>query len=401
MEIPFAPPSLNQEDIDAVLAVLRSGWITTGPVSQQFEEELADYCGTPHVVLQSSCTTGLESALRLAGVGKGDDVLVPAYTFTASAAAPLHVGANVILVDNEDGRFTPSPEHFLRKLTPSTKAIVTVDFAGVPYPSDVLISLLETKNHPYSASAFDQLKRPVVISDAAHSLGASRDGLRVGQIADLTAFSFHAVKNLTTAEGGALTWRPGLTADSRELSAIVHRDSLHGQTKDARQKNLAGQWEYDIVTPGYKGNLPDVLAALGLSQLQRYESIIRRRLEIIGEYGERLKGAVELLPHRGPNFTSSGHLAVATLPGYTEKERNIVIASLAASGVSANVHYKPLPLLTAYNKLGFNAEDFPNAVKSYSNEITLPLFNDMTESQIGFVCEQLREATRSLDRSER
>ena len=399
-DVPFSPPAISEDDIEAVVKVLRSGWITTGPVSKQFEQELSELTGTNAVLLQSSCTTALETILRLAGGGVGDEVLVPAYTYTASASAVLHTGASVVLVDNALGSFVPSVEQFVRAVTPKTKAIVTVDFAGIPFPSDLLRGALVEAGPEFRENAIASLGRPLVIADAAHSLGAERDGTMAGTLADLTAFSFHAVKNLTTAEGGALTWRSGLVEDEAKLYQDMYVHSLHGQTKDAREKSKPGLWEYDIVAAAYKANMPDVLAALGLSQLQRYGATVRSRTEAIARYRSLLAPTVEVLEHETQGSHSSGHLAVASIPVTDSGARNRVIEMMAERGVATNVHYKPLPLLTAYRNLGFRMEDFPNAYRAFSSEVTLPLFNGITPAQVERVAEALTESLAELGRSE-
>lgn len=385
--IPFSPPDIRPEDIDAVVQVLRSGWITTGPVSREFEEELTAFTGCAGVVLQNSCTSALEQALRASGVGPGDDVVVPAYTYTATAAAALHVGAKVIMVDTAPGRFVPSPAQFRDTVTPDTKAIIVVDLGGIPYPTEELIALLAESRE--GGRAFD-LERPVVIADAAHSLGAERGGKRVGELADLTAFSFHAVKNLTTAEGGALGWRDGLVESNEAFYQQLRTASLHGQTKDAFAKSKPGAWEYDIVDAAYKSNMPDVLAALGLSQLRRYPETLQRRRELVAQYGSLLDACAIVEPHEGPNFASSAHLALCTLPPEMAAMRDDLIAEMAERGITCNVHYKPLPLLSAYANLGFRIEDFPNALAQYQRGITLPLHGLLTDDDVKRVAAELR-----------
>lgn len=381
MKIPFSPPDIRPEDIEAVTRTLQSGWITTGPVARQFEEELAAYAGTSEVAVLSSCTSALEFALRALGVGPGDDVLVPAYTYSASAAVVSHVGARIILVDSEPGEYAPSPETMAEACTPKTKAVIVVDIGGIAYPAERLIDLLEGSESNNSSLIPG---RPAVIVDAAHSLGAHRGGLRAGQLGDFTAFSFHAVKNLTTAEGGALTLNPSSPIDASEILKWVRRTAVHGQSKDALAKTRAGSWEYDILELGYKANMPDILAALGLSQLRRYESSISRRHEILKHYEEGLGGILSFPEHRGLDHRSSAHLALALIRD-DRIDRDEVITALAARGVATNVHYKPLPLLTAYKNLGFNFEDFPCAISQFSREITLPLHTLLTDKDVDYV----------------
>ena len=387
--IPFSPPAITEEDIEAVVKVLRSGWITTGPVNARFGEALADYCGTESVIPLNSATAALELALRVAGVGPGDEVIVPAYTYTASASVVDHVGARIVLVDTDPGSPVPGVERIAAAVTSRTRAIITVDFGGVPFDSRPLGGLVAGRG------ALDRgfaavLGRPVIISDAAHSLGATLGGLRSGQIADLTAFSFHAVKNLTTAEGGALTWRPSLPVAQDELARRVRVLAMHGQTKDALAKSLGSGWEYDIVAPGYKANMPDVLAAIGLSQLGRYDDILARRHALLDAYGRELAGSgVELMVHSGPGLRSSAHLAVASLPVDDEAERNRIIQDLFLAGVSVNVHYKPLPLLRAYRDMGFEPHHYPHAMAFYATELTLPLHVALSTGDVGQVCSVL------------
>lgn len=390
--IPFSPPSITEEDIEAVVEVLRSGWITTGPVSRAFETELAAFCGTDRAVVLGSATAALELALRASGVGPGDEVVVPAYTYTATASVVHHVGATIVMVDTEPHSPVPSAERIAAAVTERTRAVITVDLAGVPFDSRPLQHLLAGCGRLQDGLPA-ALGRPVIVSDSAHSLGGRLDGVRCGALADLTAFSFHAVKNLTTAEGGALTWRPDLPTDPERLERWVRVHSLHGQTKDALSKSRGASWEYDVVAPAYKANMPDVLAAIGLSQLRRYDRIIERRRELLAAYRERLAGTgVALVEHDGPGRFSSAHLAMARLPVAGAAERNRVIEDLDRGGVSANVHYKPLSLLTAYQALGHRPEDHPHAMSFYGTEVTLPLHLQLDEAQVDQVAEALTDA---------
>ncbi|QHO91320.1 capsular biosynthesis protein [Actinomyces sp. 432] len=393
--IPFSPPTLTEDDINAVVEVLRSGWITSGPVGRRFEERLAQVSGTDGAVALSSATAALELALRAAGAGPGDEVVVPAYTYTASASVIAHVGAQIVMVDSEPGSPFPSVERIAAAVTPRTRAVITVDLAGIPFDSRPLAALLAGRGR-IDTGLGAALGRPVIISDSAHSLGASLDSLPVGSLADLTAFSFHAVKNLTTAEGGALTWRRDLPTDQEALERWVRTYSLHGQTKDALAKSRGASWEYDVIAPAYKCNLPDTLAALGLSQLDRYAHSLERRRELLALYAEGLAGTgVTLLDHAGDGAVSSAHLAIATLPVAGVEQRNRVISDLYEAGVSANVHYKPLPLLTAYRDLGFDVADFPNAFAFYSTELTLPLHLALSDADAAQVCAALASALQS------
>ncbi|RAX23551.1 MULTISPECIES: DegT/DnrJ/EryC1/StrS aminotransferase family protein [unclassified Actinomyces] len=394
--IPFSPPTLTEDDINAVVEVLRSGWITSGPVGRRFEEQLAQWAGTSGAVALSSATAALELALRAAGAGPGDEVVVPAYTYTASASVIDHVGARIVMVDSEPGSPFPSVERIAAAVTDRTRAVITVDLAGIPFDSRPLATLLAGRGR-IDTGLGAALGRPVIISDSAHSLGASLEGTPAGSLADLTAFSFHAVKNLTTAEGGALTWRADLPTDREELARWVRTYSLHGQTKDALAKSRGASWEYDVIAPAYKCNLPDTLAALGLSQLGRYEQTLRRRRELLAHYAQGLADTgVQLLEHGGDGVVSSGHLAIATLPVPGVTERNRVIQDLYAAGVSANVHYKPLPLLTAYRDLGFDIADFPHAYAFYTRELTLPLHLALSDADVDRVCAALAGSLRHI-----
>ena len=387
--IPFSPPDIREEDIAAVVDVLRSGWITTGPKGQEFCEGLTALAGAEGTVLMSSATTGMEAILRLLGIGPGDEVITSAYTYTASASVIAHVGADIVLVDTEPGEFTPSPERFAAAVTERTKAIIAVDLGGVPYDAAALRAALAPVADRFRPGSEWQreLGGVAIIADAAHSLGGMRDGVRAGQLADFSSFSFHAVKNLTTAEGGAVTWRRGLPFEAAEVRRRLLLQSLHGQSKDALAKTKAGSWEYDIELLGHKSNLPDVLAVLGLSQLGRYEATMARRLDIIRAFdaGIAPTGAWSLV-HEGESFRSSGHLYLAQLPGddieAVRARRNELIQRMAAAGVATNVHYKPLPLLSAYRGLGFDIADFPNAYAQYCRVLSLPLHTKLTDDDV-------------------
>lgn len=372
--------------------VLGSGWITTGPRGQQFCDGLTELAGCDDTVLMSSATTGMEAILRLLSVGPGDEVITTAYSYTASASVIAHVGADIVLVDTEPGEFTPSPSQFAQAVTEKTKAIIVVDLGGVPYDTNALEVALETVADRFSPKSNWQraLGRVAIIADGAHSLGAQREGIRAGALADFSAFSFHAVKNLTTAEGGAVSWRRGLPFESAEVRRQMILQSLHGQTKDALAKSKAGAWEYDIELLGHKSNLPDVLAALGLSQLQRYEETISRRLEIVRTYDSGIASTGSWsLRHESKSFRSSGHLYLAQLPGddleSVRKHRDDLIQRMAEAGVATNVHYKPLPLLTAYRNLGFNITEYPNAYAQYCRVLSLPLHTTLSDSDVATV----------------
>lgn len=388
--IDFSPPDVREEDIDAVVAVLRSGWITSGPVGARFEDALTEYTGVGGAVLLNSCTAALELSLRVLGVGRGDEVVVSAYTYTATAAVIRHVGATIVLADTEQGQYVPSISGILAVITPRTKAVIVTDLAGVPFDARSLMDALGGLSSSSTGAILGELGRPAVIVDGAHSLGAARGGLRAGALGDFTAFSFHAVKNLTTGEGGALTWRPDLPADCQRLTTQVRRLSLHGQSKDALSKMRAGAWEYDIVELGYKYNMPDILAALGLSQLLRYDDSLARRHELVEVYGSGLEGHVKWLAHRDGQMLSSAHLFMIDLGDHWER-RNEIIADMAGRGIATNVHYKPLPLLSAYSSLGFSVRQCPNAIERYQRELTLPLHTALTDDDVEYVMVSLRD----------
>jgi dTDP-4-amino-4,6-dideoxygalactose transaminase len=391
--IPFSPPDITQEEIDEVVAALRSGWITTGPRTKLFEKQLAEFCNTSTVCCLNSATAALELALILMGIGPGDEVITSAYTYTASCSPIVHVGATPVLVDVSPGSFHMDYESVGRAITNKTKAIIPVDLGGVMCDYDLLFQVLEEKKALYSPktdvqAAFD---RVMVLADSAHAIGATYKGKKAGEVADFTAFSFHAVKNLTTAEGGALTWkdRPGL--DNDELYHQLQLLSLHGQSKDALAKTKIGAWEYDIVGPFYKCNMTDIMAALGLVQLKRYPEILKRRKQIIEMYNEGLKDLpVSSLIHYTDISESSGHLYLMRIEGYSEQQRNEFIQKMAEAGISTNVHYKPLPMHTGYKKLGFNIEDYPNTYKQFENEVTLPLHTCLEDEDISYLLQSIR-----------
>lgn len=387
-EIPFSPPDITQAEIDAVVEVLKSGWITTGPKTKLFEQKIAEYVGTSRAVCFNSATAAMELTLRILGVGPGDEVITSAYTYTASASVIHHVGAEIVLVDTAPDSYEMDYEKLADAITEKTKVIIPVDIAGKMCDYDAIFGAVESKRHLFKASNDIQAlyNRVIVMADAAHAFGAERKGLKCGQVADLTCFSFHAVKNLTTAEGGAVVWRdvPGL--DNDELYQEFMLYSLHGQSKDALAKSKKGSWEYDIVFPGYKCNMTDIMAAIGLTQLERYASLLERRREIISLYDQHLKPlGIQVLEHYGEDFASSGHLYLARIPGIDETQRNDIILKMAELGVACNVHYKPLPMLSAYRTLGFDLKDYPNAHRIYRNEITLPLHTLLDDEDVEYV----------------
>ena len=392
--IPFSPPDIGEAEIEAVAKVLRSGWITTGPETKRFEKMIADYCETEKAVCLNSATASLELNLRILGIKEGDEVIVPAYTYTASASAAVHVGAKVIFIDSQPGTFEMDYDKMESAITEKTKAVIAVDLGGVVCDYDRICNAVENKKHLFVPSGEIQqaLGRVAVVADGAHSLGAVRNGKKAGSIADFTSFSFHAVKNLTTAEGGAATWRNIDGIDNDELYKRYQLFSLHGQSKDALAKTRAGAWEYDVVGPWFKCNMTDIMAAIGICQLERYDSLLERRKEIISKYDSVLDEiGVDHLCHYGENHSSSGHLYITRVPHITSEQRNEIINEMAQRGVSCNVHYKPLPMMTAYKKMGIDIADFPCAYDFFSNEITLPLHTKLTDEDVEYVIENYRE----------
>ena len=392
-KIPFSPPDITQEEIDEVVDTLQSGWITTGPKTKLFEKLLAEYCQTNTVCCLNSATAALELCLILLGIGPGDEVITSAYTYTASCSPIIHVGATPVLVDVAPDSFHIDYEKVGKAITSKTKAIIPVDIGGGMCDYDTLYQVLEENKSLYSPSNEIQslFDRVIVVADAAHSIGATYKGRMSGQVGDFTAFSFHAVKNLTTAEGGALTWKdqPGL--DNAALYHELQLLSLHGQSKDALAKTKIGAWEYDIVGPFYKCNMTDIMAALGLVQLKRYPEILKRRKQIIEMYNEGLKDLpVSSFNHYTDISESSGHLYLMRIDGYSEQQRNEFIAKMAEANIATNVHYKPLPMHTAYKKLGFKIEDFPNTYKQFENEVTLPLNTCLKDEEIRYLLQTIR-----------
>lgn len=381
-QIPFSPPDITGEEIEAVSEVLRFGWITTGPKTKKFEQEIATYCGTERAVCLNSATACMELTLRLFGIGPGDEVITSAYTYTASASVIAHVRAKIVLVDTAPGSYEMDYDALAAAITPRTKAVIPVDVGGILCDYARILSIAEEKKALFKpANALQsQLGRVLVLADAAHSFGACRKGARSGSFADFTSFSFHAVKNLTTAEGGAVTWRQDLGLDCEAVYKQFMLMSLHGQSKDALAKDRLGGWEYDIVAPLYKCNMTDIMAAIGRVQLQRYPELLAKRRRLVELYNGLLEGrGVEYAPHVQEGETSSFHLYLTRLTGKGEAERDAVIEAMAREGVATNVHYKPLPLLTAYKNLGFNIQDYSNAYAQYVNELTLPLYSTLTE----------------------
>lgn len=397
LNVLFSPPDITEEEIAEVVDTLKSGWITTGPKTKLFEKQLAEFCHTSKAVCLNSATACLEMALRVLGIGPGDEVITTAYTYTASASVVCHVGAKLVLIDTQKDSYEMDYEKLEQAITENTKAIISVDLAGIIGNYEKLFSIAERKKalfHPANKIQ-ERMGRIAVLADAAHALGAEKDGKRCGEIADFTSFSFHAVKNLTTAEGGALVWRDIEGIDNEALYKQFMLFSLHGQSKDALAKTQLGAWEYDIVEPYFKCNMTDIMASLGLAQLRRYPGLLARRKEIIGKYNEALKDEnVTVLNHYGENHTSSGHLYLVRLNGKTREECNEIITKMAERGVATNVHYKPLPMLSAYKNQGFSIEDYPNAYDLFANEITLPLHTKLTDEEVEYVMECFKECIR-------
>lgn len=400
MKVPFSPPDITEEEIAEVADTLRSGWITTGPKTKRFENEIAAYCHTAKAACLNSATACLELSLRILGIGAGDEVITSAYTYTASCSVICHVGATPVLVDTVPGTYDMDPEKISQAVTEKTKAIIAVDLAGIIYPYyGELLQIAEEKKNLFHASNEIQeaMGRIAVLADGAHAFGASREGKMAGEIADFTSFSFHAVKNLTTAEGGAAVWKsiPGI--DDEEIYKQYMLYSLHGQNKDALAKTQLGNWEYDIAGPYYKCNMTDIMASIGLVQLRRYPGILKRRREIIEKYNKAFKGLdIEVLEHYGENHTSSGHLYLTRLIGKSREVCNEVIVKMAEAEIATNVHYKPLPMMTAYRNLGFDIKNYPNAYEMFQNEITLPLNTCLTDEQVEFIIETYRKIVKEL-----
>ena len=387
-KVPFSPPDITESEVNLVSEALRSGWITTGPKTKEFERLIAMCCQTEQAVCLNSATACMELILRVLDVGPGDEVITSAYTYTATASVTCHVGAKVVMVDTAPDSFEMDYDKLADAITEKTKVVLPVDLAGVVCDYDKIFAAVESKKHLFSPANDIQKAygRVIVLADAAHAFGAKWHGKMCGEIADFTSFSFHAVKNLTTAEGGALTWRNHDGVDNESLYKQFQLLSLHGQNKDALAKTRLGAWEYDIVAPYYKCNMTDVMAGIGLAQLKRYPEMLYLRRQIIERYNEGLKGRnVQVLDHFGDDHSSSGHLYLVRLLGEDVEYRNAVIERMAERGIACNVHYKPLPMMTAYKNLGFDIVDYPNAYNQYHNEITLPLHTSLTNEDVEYV----------------
>lgn len=399
MKIPFSPPDMSEAEINEVCDAIRSGWITTGPRTKQFEKNLAEYTGVNKVVCLNSCTAAEELNLRVIGIHEGDEVIVPAYTYTATASAAIHVGATIRMIDSQKDSVEMDYDALEAAINEKTKVIVPVDIAGIPCDYDRLFEIVERKKNLFQPENEIQkaIGRIIICADAAHAVGASWHGKMIGNVADFTAFSFHAVKNLTTAEGGASCWRSIEGIDDDQLYNLYQLYSLHGQNKDALAKTKLGAWEYDIVGPWYKCNMTDIMAAIGLKQLERYPGMLERRRKMIEMYDCAMDDmGIQHLTHYTESYRSSGHLYLIRIPDITVETRNQIITSMAEKGVSTNVHYKPLPMMTAYKNMGFDIKDYPNAYDFYHNEITLPLHTKLTDEEIKYVIDCLKQTLKEV-----
>ena len=390
MKVPFSPPDISELEIEEVVSALKSGWITTGPKTKELERMVASYCGVSRAVCLNSQTACAEMALRLLGVGEGDEVITSAYTYTASASVVCHVGAKLVLADIDKDGFNIDYDKVASLITEKTKVIIPVDIAGIPCDYEKLYEIVNAKKHLFKPNneLQEKIGRIIILADTAHSFGAERNGVKAGALADFSAFSFHAVKNLTTAEGGALCWKDINGVDSEEIYRKLQLFSLHGQNKDALAKTKLGAWEYDIIGTWYKCNMTDVSAGIGLAQMRRYDKILARRKQIIQKYDDAFKDkGITVLNHYTNDYSSSGHLYITRVDGIDERARNEIITQMAMREVACNVHYKPLPMHTAYKNLGFNICDYPNAYNHYKNEITLPLHTCLSDEQVEYVIE--------------
>lgn len=401
INIPFSPPDITSEEIKEVTEALQSGWITTGPKTKLLEKRISEYCNTDLSATMNSATACMEMTLRLLGVGPGDEVITSAYTYTASASVIDHVGAKIVLVDTEPDSFEMDYNKLAEAITEKTKVIIPVDIGGVMCDYDKIFEIVEANKNlfnPTQDTLQEYFDRVIVMADAAHSLGATYKGRMSGEVADFTCFSFHAVKNFTTAEGGAVTWKYINGVDNDDIYKQFMLLTLHGQSKDALSKSQLGSWEYDIVAPHYKANMTDIHAAIGLAQFDRYPELLNRRKEIINMYDEAFENlSISSLTHYSKEKQSSGHLYLLRINNFNEEKRNKLIVNLAKEGITTNVHYKPLPMMTAYKKLGFDINDFPNAYSMYENEISLPLHTSLGNEEINYIIDKVRnELQRSL-----
>ena len=392
--IPFSLPDITEDEVNEVIDTLKSGWITTGPKTKELERRLSEFTTTPKTVCLNSATAALELVLRVLGIGEGDEVIVPAMTYTASCSVIYHVGAKAVIVDIQKDGHEMDYEALENAITEKTKAVIPVDLAGIPCNYDKIFEVVNAKKSLFKANSEyqEKLGRIAVVADGAHALGSVYKGVKVGAVADFTTFSFHAVKNFTTAEGGSVTWKENPNFDDEELYKEFQIYSLHGQTKDALAKTKAGSWEYDIVIPGYKCNMTDIMASIGLVQLDRYPKLLERRVELVEQYNKAFEGTrVVPLIHYADTYKSSGHLYITHIKGATYEQRGEIITKMAERGISCNVHYKPLPLLTAYSNLGFDIKDYPNAYDYFVNEVTLPLHTRLSDEDVKVIVENFKE----------
>ena len=391
MKISFSPPDISDEEIKEVSEALKSGWITTGPKTKELERQVATFCETKRAVCLNSQTACAEMTLRLLGIDKDDEVITSAYTYTASASVVCHVGAKLVFIDTQRDSLEMDYTDLENAINEDTKVIIPVDIAGIPCDYEKIFDIVERKKHLFRPENEIQkaIGRVIVMADAAHSFGATYKGRHTGYIADFSCFSFHAVKNFTTAEGGAVTWRDINGMDNEGIYKQYQLLSLHGQSKDALAKTQLGAWEYDIIGPWHKCNMTDVAAGIGLAQMKRYELLLDRRREIIKKYDMSFKQlGINVLEHYTDKYSSSGHLYITRIPGITLEQRNEIIIKMAESGIACNVHYKPLPIMTAYKNIGFSIENYPNAYNQFANEITLPLHTKLTDEEVQYVIEQ-------------
>lgn len=397
-KIQFSPPDMTEEEVAEVKEAILSGWITTGPKTKEFERQIAEYCNVNRAVCLNSQTACAELALRVLGIGAGDEVIVPAYTYTASASVVCHVGATLKFVDVQKDSLEMDYDALEETITEKTKVIIPVDLGGVPCNYDKIFEIVDKKKYLFQPKNKIQkaMGRISINADTAHAFGASWHGRMVGSIADFSSFSFHAVKNLTTAEGGALTWKSISGISDEEIYQKLQLLSLHGQSKDALAKTELGAWEYDIMGPWYKCNITDIMSGIGLAQLKRYPDMLKRRREIIEKYDSVLKPlGIETLPHYTEEYLSSGHLYITRIPEITLEQRQEIIVKMAEKGIACNVHYKPLPMMTAYKKLGFDIKDYPNSYNLFENEITLPLHTKLTDEEVEYVINSYCEVVKT------
>ncbi len=397
--IRFSPPDISDAEIEEVIKTMESGWITTGYKTKEFEKKISEYIGVNKAVCLNSATSAMELVLRILGIGPGDEVITTAYTYTATASVINHVGAKIVLIDSAKDSFEMDYDKMSEAITKNTKVVIPVDIAGRMCDYDKIFEIVESKKHMFKARNDIQklFNRIIILADSSHAFGAERKGKKCGQTSDFTAFSFHAVKNLTTAEGGAVVWKNKFGLDDEWLYKQFMLYSLHGQSKDALSKEKNGGWEYDIIFPGFKCNMTDIMAAIGLVQINRYDQLLKRRKEIIEMYDSTLLPlGVRRLEHYGNDFKSSGHLYLVRIPNIGEIERNKIIVKMSKAGVACNVHYKPLPMLTAYKSIGFDIKDYPNSFDMYKNEITLPLHTLLSDVDVEYVCISLKDAINDI-----